>query len=175
MNDHINIVMKYFILLSLIFYSGCIPGPQDLGNGYVLGYNTNSLDRVIQINSPSGGIKITYYKSKDTIETYFKNEDWIVDSYVTDAVYDEKFILIDQKPIDSICECNQKCLEKKYKNWNDLPTYKMCKDAIENSNTHLFYVIDKIKNILYGPMSKDDLNNKIGQLHIDNKLRLSLK
>lgn len=167
--------MKYYILFILIFFAACIPGPKDLGGGYVLAYNNNILDRIILINSPGGGITLTYYEGTKKIERYFKNEDWIVDSYVANATFDDKFILIDQKPIDSICECNQKCLELKYPNYNNMTTYKMCEDAIKKAKIHLFYIIDKPHNILYGPMSKNELNNEIIQLQINEIIQLQIK
>lgn len=163
--------MKYLILFILIFYSGCIPGSEDLGGGYVLGYN-NTLDRVIQINSSKGGITLTYYEDSNKIVKYFSNEDWIVDSYVSKAVYNDEFILIDQKPIDSICECNQKCLEIKYKNQKNLSSYQLCEDAIKNATVHLFYIIDKNRNILYGPMSKNSFNTYLKNLNVDKNLKL---
>jgi hypothetical protein len=164
--------MKYLMLLTLIVFSGCIPGPEDLGVGYVLGYNNNTLDRVIQIYSPKGGLTLAYFKDSIKIVRYFKNEDWIVDSYVSKAVYDNEFILIDQKPIDSICECNQECLVKKYPDYNNLPTAQMCDDAIKNAAIHLFYIIDKKTNTLYGPMAKNIFYGYLKKLNVDKDLKL---
>ena len=125
--------MKYTILITLIFISSCIPTSKDLGGGYVLGYNNNTSDRVILIDNDLGGINLTYYEDSSKVKKYFRNEDWIIDSYVNNAVSDNKFVLIDQTPIDSICECNEKCLEEKYHNYNKLPTAKMCEEAIKNT------------------------------------------
>ena len=165
-------IMKYLILIILISFEGCIPGPKDLGAGYILSYNTNALDRVILIDNPQGGVTLTYFEDSNKIVKYFKNETPIVDSYVSNSVFNEKFILIDQKPMDSICECTQNCLEKKYPNHNNLPTYRMCEDAIKNAKLHLYYIIDKKSNILYGPMNKNKFSYYLEILKIDKNLKL---
>lgn len=68
--------------------------------------------------------------------------------------YDSTFILIAQKPLSSICECNDSCLINTYSNRNDLSTYKKCKEALKTSLFYQYWIIDKTKDAIYGPYNK---------------------
>ena len=151
--------------------SSCQEQTYDLG-GYSLNYDSR-LDKNVILDNPAGGAEISYW-NKDSIFTkdYFKNTAIIIDGYIVEAKADNSFIIVDQKPLDSICECNDSCLQSKYKNWNDLSTYKMCEEGIRKSTIHFFYILDKKKNILYGPMSIKQFYYKKKELYVSEKLKL---
>lgn len=162
--------MKYSVVCLLFLLSGCISVSHDLGEGYILGYGINSLDRIIYIKNADGGSKMTYYEDLNKVEHYFKNEEGIITSYVNRVAFNDDFIIIDQIPMDSLCECNQECLQSKYKNFDNLPTYQMCEDAIKNATLHNYFIIDKMGKIIFGPMTKKSLDKERRKLGIDKNL-----
>lgn len=166
--------MKYLTILFLFILSSCRQEIYDLG-GYSINYDSR-LDKNIILDNPKGGAIICYW-NQDSIFTknYFKNTAIVIDAYVAEAKADTFFIIVDQKPLDRICECNDSCLQNKYKNWNDLPTYKMCEEGIEKSTIHSFYIIDKKRSILFGPMSLKQFNYKRKELNVSKKLKLGIE
>ena len=62
--------------------------------------------------------------------------------------FDDTYVIIKQKPIDSICECNDSCLNIKYKSNKDLPTYAMCKEAMKHYTQYKYWILEKSKDII---------------------------
>ena len=162
--------MKYLLIGLLFLLSGCIKFSHDLGDGYILGFGINSIDRIIYIKNAEGGKGITYFEDSNKIERYFKNEEGIITSYVSQVAFDDNYIIVDQKPIDSICECNFECLQFKYGDFDDLPTAIMCEDAIKNAILHYYFIIDRKKGIIFGPMAKESLDKESRKFDIDKNL-----
>lgn len=140
----------------LLIFSSCMNSSVDLGDGYVVDYNTGDLDRVVMIKHPSGGILINSYDSSHKVKSrYCRNEDWIINSYVNKSSSNKNFTLIERIPIEKICECNFECLEKKYPEENR-KSYELCSEALRKSSLREYYVIDKRNNFLYGPMTLNE-------------------
>lgn len=163
--------MKNLLTLLLFFLSGCISTSHDLGSGYILGYETDNLDRIIYLNKTYGGALVTYFEDSTKKNRFFKNEEGIVTSYVSQVAVTDKYILVDQKPIGSICDCNFDYFHKKYGDSDQIGFIQRCNDGIKNSFVHLFYIIDKEKNIVSQPMSKKELDEKCQELGINKNLK----
>lgn len=119
------------------------------------------------------GAFIKYHKNDIQIDTIFVSKGGkVIGSYVSDVKYDNSFILVKQKPLDSICECNQECVSKKYKTWNKLPTYKLCKRALKKSTFFQYWIINKMKDVVYGPLKKEEYSLKRKELGVPDNLRL---
>lgn len=99
----------------------------------------------------------------------------IIDSYVNDVSNDDLFILVDQKPLDSICEFNDSCGRKKYKDWDDLPHYPIALKALKQSIIHDYWIIEKKNDNIYGPLSKESYFKKKQDLKVPNSLKLKFE
>lgn len=138
----------------------------------------DKIDTVLE-NYPyyNKGAFIKYYRNDSAIDTVFIGGDgmgMVIPSYVdaTKTSFDSKFILIAQKPLDSICECNDSCLKNTYPNWKVLPTYKMCKEALEKSTYYQYWIINKTNNAVFGPYNKKVYLKKLGELGVPKELNL---
>lgn len=157
--------MKYlFILLLSFFLFGCISVSHDLGSGYVLGYGTDNFQRIIFFQKNEGGCEISFYT--DSIKTlrYFKNEEGIITAYVSRVAVDGKYLIIDQKPLDSICECKQECINLKYPPSDNRRSAALCETGIRSARFHNYYIIDKERNSIYGPILSENLIKKLKSL-----------
>lgn len=115
------------------------------------------------------GAFIKYYRNDLAIDTLFIGyEGRVIGSYVDadKTTFDSTFILVAQKPLDSICECNHSCLINTYPNSNDLPTYRLCKEALEKSTFYQYWIINKTKNAVYGPYKKEEYLQKQEELGV---------
>lgn len=145
--------------LLLLFYSCGGNSLPEIGAGYLL---------------QSDGA--SYVMLTDTSNTVF------ISGYVEEVNSDSIFIIAQQKPVDSICECNHDCLEKKYSNANDLPTYNMCKKAFENSTLKKYWIVNKLQESMfnsetktrsnvYGPYSREGYLKKKQDLGVADSLK----
>lgn len=144
---------------------------QDLGSGNTLDYGTDNHDRIIYLNKPDGGAFITYFEDSVKSERFFKNEEGIITSYVSQVAVTDKYILVDQKPIDSICDCNFEYFHKKYGDLDKIGFVQRCDSGIKNASVHFFYIINKEKNIVSKPMSKEKFEQKIEKLGINKEFK----
>jgi hypothetical protein len=137
----------------------------------------NKIDTVLE-NYPyyNKGAFIKFYKNDSIIDTNFVAfEGTIVSSHISDdnVVSDDKFILIAQKPLNKICECNDVCLDKKYPN-QKISSYLKCKKALEESNYFEYWIINKELDIVYGPLTKYSYLKKCKELMIPKNLEMKL-
>ena len=141
---------KLFFLLISILFCKCagIPSYHDLGKNYYYVFET-TLERDIE---KVGSI--------------------IIDDVVVNYAFDSTFILVDQKPIDKICLCNDTCLMKIYKNWRNMPTLQMCLDAFEKSTFHQYWIINKKNDSVWGPFTKEKFIQKKIEKGVPNNLIL---
>jgi hypothetical protein len=173
--------MKYlYTLLSVFFIISCSTDWRNYG-GYMM-ESSSKLDYFIVLDKADTiiengwkGVYINYHKD-DTLKTYFLGKGGkIIDSYVDDVCFNEKFIIVSQKPLDSICECNSKCGSNKYENWDKLATYKLCKKALKKSTFHNYWIINKNKNELFGPFTPDKYIEIKNNLKIPENLKLKFE
>jgi hypothetical protein len=128
----------------------------------VYGTNQNKLQKE--------GILIKYFRNTQKVDSVFLGKgSIIIDSYIDkkDVVFDKKFIILKQKPLNKICECKELCLERNYSSKGDFPTYKMCAEAIKESVFYQYWIIDKIKNNIYGPLTKEEFLVKKRELRVE--------
>lgn len=147
------------ILLSLLL-SGCDKFPK-IGDGYKVQYDGNS-----------------YVVISDTLDRI------IIPSHVQDVIADSIFILVNQKPVDSICECNHECF--KQMDSYDNKSYERCKQAFEKSTFHQYWIINKSEQSLfdsesktysniYGPFSKEEYLKKRIEIGVPHDLNLVIE
>ena len=91
------------------------------------------------------------------------------------TVYDSTFVLVTQKPLDSICECNEECLKSQYSNHSKLSTYDICKKALKESSYYHYWIIDKKNNIIFGGYERDQFIMICDSLNVPHKLRFQMK
>lgn len=112
------------------------------------------------------------YISSNKIDTLFIWEGSIViEAYINDINYDSVFIIVDQKPLDSIwgptvLVDSMLIREKKTDNAREAINY------LENSNIHNFWIINKDLKEVYGPMQKHEYEKKRKELKIPQELVL---
>lgn len=108
----------------------------------------------------------------------------IISEHVIDYRINDSFIIFSQIPIDSICECNHLCLERKYENYENLKTYELCKKAFKNSSLRKFWIIDRTRekyfledstkySNTFGPYSKEEFLIKRKGLNIPSEWHLN--
>lgn len=120
------------------------------------------------------GSFITYYGKDVAPRTGFcGNGGRVIGSFVDDEMvaFDSTFILVGQKPLDSICECNHKCMDERFSNVSELPTYKICKNALEASSYYQYWIINKSQNAVYGPYLRVDFLQMREELGVPDELK----
>jgi len=126
------------------------------------------------------------YDSNSYWTLFSENYTFLINGHITNYSYDDRFILIEQNPIDSICECNPECF--KTMESYDKQSYARCKEAFENSKLRKYWIVQKIvdtlnvyshkdhfekmENLLFGPYSKEDFLKMKTELGVDNNLGL---
>lgn len=114
---------------------------------------------------------------------------YLIKGHITNYNYNQDYILIEQNPIDSICECNIDCFRKM--ETYDKKSYKRCKEAFEKTLYRQYWIVmkikgdtlskeihkkyfEKIKANTYGPFTKLDYNQKRIEFNISRDFELHL-
>lgn len=126
---------------------------------------------------PYNGCRIIFQKSQGLADTFCIEKGMpVIQSNIVQAECNKTYILVDQKSLDKICECNPDCLKGKYGNAGlEDTSYKLCDDALNNSKIHDYWIIIKPKNMVYGPFSKDEYIQKKNELNIPESLKLDIE
>jgi hypothetical protein len=174
--------MKYILItLFTLIINSCQTNWGKYG-GYSMDYDSKLdyyiiLDKVDTIikNYPykNEGAFIRYCNNKGVVENHFVSDGAVViNSYVDDddVYFDNIHIILKQKPLEKICECNDSCLSKKYSNPQKLKTYNMCQEALNNSDFYQYWIIDKTNDIIYGPLTKEEFNKRRNSIGISKNL-----
>jgi hypothetical protein len=112
------------------------------------------------------------YIFKNKIDTLFIWEgSTVIEAHINDFKYNSSFIIVDQKPLDSIWGPminvnNTPKREKQFDNANKAIL------SFENSNVHTFWIINKVSKEVYGPMQKYEYLKKRKELMIPEELVL---
>lgn len=112
------------------------------------------------------------YKSSNKIDTLFIWEGAIViEAHINDINYDSFFIIVDQKPLDSIWGpmINIDSTPKREKQFYDA---RGAINYLNNSNIHNFWIVNKNLKEVYGPMQKYEYKKKRDELKIPHYLKL---
>ena len=109
---------------------------------------------------------------------------WLIPGQILNFNFNDKFILVDQKPYDSICECNSNCYGKI--SLNQKWSLQRCKEAFKKSNYHQYWIIDKtqplrcdstklIHSNIFGPLSREEFNKILIEVGVPNELKNEFK
>ncbi len=112
------------------------------------------------------------YIANNKIDTLFIWEGSIViEAYINDINCDSAFIIVDQKPLDSIwgpvIDVDSMLIREK-----KIDNLKEAVNCLKNSNIHSFWIIDKKMKEVYGPMQKHEYEKKRKELKIPQELVL---
>jgi len=120
------------------------------------------------------GAIVIFYGPEESVDTFCIDKGGIViESFVADVAFDSLFILVDQKPLEKICECNIECLEEVYNREPHTSTsFDFCKKGLEKSKIHDYWIIVKQPNKIYGPLSKHAYVKKKEELMVPKHLSL---
>lgn len=171
------------IFLFLCFYS-CRISTRDYG-GYILSENPEYGENLTLSYSDTSayhqwedgtrslqkGVFLKYI-SNNIIDTLFIWEGaTVIEAYINDINCDSFFVIVDQKPLDSIwgpmVNVNSAPIrEKQFENARD------AEYCLENSKIHSFWIIDKKKKEVYGPMQKHEYDKKRKELNVSQDLVL---
>jgi Protein of unknown function (DUF3997) len=176
---------KLIIVLSfLICLYSCKVRIKDYG-GYILSENPEYGENLIITYSDTSayhhwddgtsslqkGVFLKYI-SKNKIDTAFIcEESTVIEACINDIDCDSDFIIVDQKPLDSIwgpiVNIDSTPRRKKhYDNADEAINY------LKKRKIHDFWIIDKKKKDVYGPMQKHEFEKKREELKIPKGLTL---
>lgn len=104
----------------------------------------------------------------------------IIDGHIDDYIYDSTFLLMDQKPVDSILGKHIRIYYDKNdsSNYYYRREYDTCQRYTETimmlhlSNIHQYWIIDKTTQDVYGPLSFEDYLKKKAELGVPSTLML---
>lgn len=170
---------SYKFIVLLFFLSSC---NQEWGeyDGYKIEYD-NALDYYLSLNKVDTIIDDYTYYNKGAFIKYIRNDSVYKSVFVAEGgevikpyvdvdklTYVNNHLLIAQKPLDSICECNLSCFQ-------DMPSYdeksyKRCEIALKKSTFYQYWIIDNNINHVYGPLNEQDYNrlrNKLLLVEMD--------
>lgn len=115
------------------------------------------------------GAFIKYHLNNSTIDTIFiSNGGIVIQSFIDDVVFDDSFILVDQKPLGKICEVDY----PKDKNASTFNQDEFMMDRLKESNMHDYWIILKKTNEIYGPLTKKDYLDIKKKLNVPSNLSL---
>ena len=152
--------MKFIYVLIIFLFIGCEKLPY-VGKGYKLQLDSNDY----------------------VILTDLKNT-FMVSGHILNATSDSTFILLYQKPVDSICECNYECF--KHMPSYDKKSHSRCKKAFKESVLRKYWIVDKSKKSVfdtktrtrsnvYGPYDMNDYLKKRDELRVPPELILEVE
>jgi hypothetical protein len=143
---------RYYLLLVLsIILSGCGERFSDPGGGYKIRYGP-------------GGPFVEIVNSQNTV---------IITEHILDYIFDTNFIVVAQRPFDSVPVCN-----------DGVSTYQVCKEAILYKSTfRQYWIINKQEtgefdyktktySNVYGPFKEEQLTRVYSEFEIPDKIRL---
>lgn len=132
----------------------------------------------------------TFDYNHNSYMTLFVDNSYLIKGHITSYPYDNNYILVEQNPIDSICECNIECFGKMES--YDKKSYKRCKEAFEKTTYRQYWIVKKIQgdtlcnNIYakyfheiekhtYGPFSKEEFFIKRKEIEVPDGLKLEFE
>ncbi len=160
--------------------------PWDFGSGYKLGENPEYkydiiLDRADTTfyhdwgngrKTLQKGVLVKFHRPDNNIDSIFiwKGSS-VVSSFIDQIKFDSIFIIVNQKPLDSIWG--------KYININYAPRRSKeperfidAKKKLMKSKIHYYWIIRKRTDDVYGPLNRDEYLQKRKELGVPNELRL---
>lgn len=178
--------MRKLIIVLFFLYGlySCKMGIKDYG-GYILSENPeygenltlSYADTLVccqwkdSLQSLRKGVFLKYISSNKIDTLFIWEGSTVINAYINDINYDSVFIIVDQKPLDSIWGpmVNIDSTPKRRKQFENA---RNAIDYLENSNTHNFWIINKKIKEVYGPMQKREYAEKRKELKIPHNLKL---
>lgn len=173
-----------FILILLGSLYSCKMGIKDYG-GYILSENPEyGEDLTLSYadtsvyhqwengsRSKQNGVFLKYISSKKIDTLFIWVGSTVIGAYINDINYDSTFLIVDQKPLDSIwgTMINIDSTPKREKQFNNAREALSC---FENSNIHNFWVINKKLKEVFGPFKKYEYLKIREELKIPHNLKL---
>lgn len=176
-----------YTLLVLVFIVSSCETKWDNYGGYKMDYDSKLQHYIILDKSdtvctnPLGytheGCRIIFHNPQGDIDTFCIDKGGtVIETYVDEVKYDDKFILVNQKLLGKICECNPDCLKEKYgKESHTATSFEFCKDALKKSKVHDYWIIVKATNDIYGPLSANQYAQKRKALSVPGDLKLDFE
>lgn len=132
----------------------------------------------------------TFDYNHNSYMTLFVDNSYLIEGHITSYKYNSNYILVEQNPIDSICECNIECFRKMES--YDKKSYKRCKEAFESTTYRQYWIIEKVQGDTlssdiyskyfedivkhtYGPFSKEEFLIKRKEFGVPEELRLDFE
>lgn len=115
------------------------------------------------------GTLVKFHSNSGKVDSiYLSNGSRVIRSFVLkdNIAFDSSFILVDQKPLDSIFGLKM----DPYPHWEIDPT----KEKINKSNFHQYWIIKKQTDDIYGPLTKEEYLEKRKELMIPTSLQINL-
>jgi hypothetical protein len=179
--------MRNYLIFTIIMCLHCLSCENNLKSmeGYRIEYR-NRLDHYIAFSKGPTfsaaddsveirvkGVRIKYHYPDGKIDTVFSGRNWeIISSYVDfdECSSDKNFLLVAQKPLRNICECNDTCRSNKY--GSDVSSFQLCDKAIKDSKEYSYWIIIKQSDDVFGPYSKTQYLLMREKLNIPVKLKM---
>lgn len=179
------------ITLFLFFIVSCNP-QNEFNRGYIVEQDTEIGDvliltredttfyRYVGANNEKRihqrGVVVQYHSLTGNIDSIkLWGGSHVISSHVNSICCDSVFILVDQKPVDSIfgkydtrLKDDSSMYGRPYKPDNVRETQK----KLLESNIHCYWIVNKQTDDIYGPMSKEEFSRKRKELNVPNELEL---
>jgi hypothetical protein len=184
--------LKLTFFLLTIYLVSCNP-LNDFNKGYIVEQDTEFGDKLILVREDTmfyrfvgaknekqiqqKGVIIQYHSSNGGIDTVkLWGGSSVINSHVNRINADKFFIIVDQKPLDSIfgkydirVKEDSSMRGRPLIPNNILETEKKLKE----SDIHCFWIINKKSDDIYGPMNIEDFVLKRKELNVSNKLEFN--
>jgi hypothetical protein len=183
---------KIFSLLLFLFYVSCNP-QNDFNRGYIIDKDTELGDIITLVREDTTfyryvgknnekqilqrGVVVKYHSSNGVVDTAkLWDGSRVINSHVNKICSDDSFILVDQKPLDSIFgkyETRLKDDESMYGRPFMPHNLLEAEKKLRKSNIHCYWIINKHTDDIYGPLSKEEFFIKRSHLNVPNELEFN--
>lgn len=124
------------------------------------------------------GVFIKYHRKEKVDTLFIWNGATVIDSHVLKVRWDSLFILVDQKPLDSIFgkyDTRMKSDSSMYGRPFNPHNARDMENKLRKSNVHCYWIIVKRSNDVFGPLSKEEYLRKRVSLSIPKELELKIE
>jgi hypothetical protein len=162
------------IIFCFIFLFSCNPNWGNYG-GYKMDYDSAIkyyivLDKGREITAADSkeealkkGTILKFFRASGLIDSVLTGKEaYVIESFVdkNNIAFNDKFILLDQKPLSLIPGCGS--------------SSKECKEALKKIDIHQYWIIDKSMDYIYGPLTGRQFLSKRKELKVPVKLKIKL-
>jgi hypothetical protein len=177
MRFYLYVFLLLFISTSCILESSDLGGyhkreDTELGQNIILSHSDTSLYHIFKDSSKSlqKGSFVKYHQKHQIDTLFIEKGSIVIESHINKVNYNKQFIIIDQKPLDSIFgEITNKEFSPHRKNKPD--DYREALNKLNKSKIHKYWIINKRTDDIYGPYSKKVYLQKRKELNISEKLK----